>query len=53
MKAINITVIALCAVAIIICCYKLITAECSMFNYLYLLGIIVATMIGGEKIIKI
>lgn len=49
---INMLVITICIIAVLFCCYELVTAECSMFNYIYLLGIIVATMIGGEKIIK-
>lgn len=49
---ISISIIAICIVAVLFCCYKLVTAECSYFNYTYLLGIIVATMIGGEKLIK-
>lgn len=53
MKVINITIIALCAIAIIICFYNLVTADCSYFNYVYLAGIAIAAMVGGEKLIKI
>lgn len=49
---INITVITICVAAVVFCCYELVTAECSYFNYTYLLGIAIATMIGGEKVIN-
>ncbi|MBQ3690166.1 MAG: hypothetical protein II937_09975 [Bacteroidales bacterium] len=52
MKAINITIIALCIVAVVVFGYCLIVAECSYFNYIYLLGIAIAAMIAGETFLK-
>ncbi|MBQ3690864.1 MAG: hypothetical protein II937_13535 [Bacteroidales bacterium] len=49
---INMLVITICVVAVVFCCYKLVTAECSYLNYIYLAGVAIATMIGGEKILK-
>ena len=52
MKVINITIIALCIVAVVVFGYCLIVAECSYFNYIYLLGIAIAAMIAGETFLK-
>lgn len=49
---INISIITLCVAAVVFCCYELVTAECSYFNYAYLLGIVIVMMIGGEKVIN-
>lgn len=49
---INISITTICIVAVVFCCYKLVTAECSFFNYFYLVGIAIATMIGCERLIK-
>lgn len=46
--------IFICSVcAMLFCAYKLITAECSYFNYVYLLGLLFIPLICGDTIIKI
>ena len=53
MKIINFIIMITAIIVIISCGYALVTAQCNYFNYIYIVTMIVAMMIGGNSFEKL